>query len=51
MRIFRIERMKEGPRQTLEQADHAGSSGIARRPSTASGNGCVQRTALSGSGA
>ena len=51
MRVFRIERVEEWPRQTLEQADHAGSSGSARRPSTASGSGCVQRTALSGSGA
>ena len=28
MRVFRVERMKERPRQPLEQADHAGSSGI-----------------------
>ena len=51
MRIFRVERVQKRSCQTVEQADHGFSSGSARRPSTSSGKGCAQSTALIGSAA
>ena len=51
MRIFRIKRAQQGPRQSVEKTDHEFSSGSARRRSISSASGFAQRTAVSGSAA
>ena len=48
MRILRIERTEERPRQAIKEADHGSSSGNERRPAASSSSGVAQRTAASG---